>query len=178
MYCPNCGKAEQEENSFCRNCGAYLIDSSGKLNIINRLLGVTTPEKQITVNLLINSFALVLTVLLLGFLKGFYDAGENKNPPVATPNIIYFVYAFLILISAWQLLGIIFAANLRSKFNKRKPKMNTEGNFSGESDKTISGKERKTLPTANLDNFVNMNVTEETTKNLKEKVKRSTQTEQ
>jgi len=178
MYCPKCGKAEQEENSFCRNCGAYLIDSSGKFNIINYFFGVTTPEKQITANLLINFFALLLSVLLLGFLKGFYDAGENKNPPVATPNIIYFVYAFLILISAWQLLGIIFAANLRSKFNKRKAQINSEANFSEEANKTISDKERKTLPTAKLDNFVPANVTEETTKNLSEKVIRSTQTEQ
>ena len=122
MFCPKCGNAEQKENSYCRNCGEFLIDSSNKFNLIYNFIGFTTPEKQITANLAINFFGLILSVTLIGFLKGYYDAGENKNPPITTPSIIYFVYAFLILISAWQILGIVFAANLRSKFRKWKGK--------------------------------------------------------
>ena len=178
MFCPKCGTPEQTENSYCRNCGEFLIDSSKKFNSVYNLFGITTPGKQITINLIINFFGLMLSVMLIGFLKGYYDAGANKNPPINTPNVIYFVYAFLILISIWQILGIFFAANLRSKFKNRKGLNESEKTGAANENKTISADARKSLQTAKLDDFVTPAITEETTKNLSAKVNRSTQTKQ
>jgi hypothetical protein len=155
-----------------------LVDTSNNFNLIYNFLGISTPEKQITVNLIINFFGLLLSVLLLGFLMGYFDAGENKNPPVPTPKIIYFVYAFLLLISAWQLLGVVFAFNLRSKFNKGKANKKPKENDGVNENKTISAKKRESLAAADLNNLIIPTVTEGTTKNLAEKVNRSTQTEQ
>lgn len=178
MYCPKCGNADQTENSYCRSCGEFLMDSSNKFNLIYNFLGISTPEKQITVNLIINFFGLFLSVVLLGFLMGYFDAGENKNPPVPTPNIIYFVYAFLVIISAWQLLGIIFAAILRSKFSSGKANAETGKNYNVYENELISSQNQQSLPMAKFDNFIIPTITENTTKNLTEKVNRSSQTEQ
>jgi len=178
MFCSKCGNADQTENSYCRNCGEFLADSSNKFNLIYNLFGITSPEKQITANIVVNFFGLLLSVTLLGFLLGFFDAGENKIPPVPTPKIIYFVYAFLLVISAWQLLGIVFAANLRSKFGRGKTNVKSENNFSAVKDKQISAVTQDLLPKANLDDLIISTVTDETTRNLKEKVIRSSQTEQ
>lgn len=178
MFCPNCGNADQTENSYCRNCGEFLIDSTKNFNLIYNFFGISAPEKQITVNLIINFIGLMLSVMLLGFLKGYYDAGANKNPPVITPNVIYFVYAFLILISIWQILGIIFAANLRSKFKNRKANKKWGKNGSVGENKLISSQTREALPTAKLDDLTTPAIIEETTKNLVEKVDRSSQTKQ
>jgi hypothetical protein len=178
MFCPKCGNADQTENSYCRNCGEFLMDSSNKFNLIYNFLGISAPEKQITVNLIINFFGLVLSVVLLGFLMGYFDAGENKNPPVPTPSIIYFVYAFLALISAWQLLGTVFAAILRSKFSSAKTKTETGENYTVHKDALTSTQKQESLPAANSDDFIISVVTENTTKNLTEKVNRSSQTEQ
>jgi len=178
MYCSKCGNAEQTENSYCRSCGEFLIDSSNIFNNIYNIFGISTPEKQITANLIINFIGLILSATLLGFLMGYYDAGENKNPPIPTPNIIYFVYAFLILISAWQLLGIVFAVILKSKFSNGKGNVKSENNFVADKDKQISARMRESLPTAKFDNLTTPIVTENTTKNLTEKANRSSQTEQ
>lgn len=178
MFCPNCGTADQKENSYCRNCGEFLMDSSKNLNLIYSFLGITTPEKQLTLNLIINFLGLLLCVTLIGFLKGYYDAGETKNPPVTTPNIIYFVYAFLILIAAWQILGIVFAANLRSKFNHRKANKDSENKISTDAVHPLAAKTREALPTAKFDDLATRIVTEDTTRNLGEKIPRSSQTEQ
>jgi hypothetical protein len=178
MFCPKCGNADQTENSFCRNCGEFLVDTSSNFNLIYNFLGISTPEKQITVNLIINFFGLLLSVLLLGFLMGYFDAGENKNPSVPTPKIIYFVYTFLLLISAWQLLGVVFAFNLRSKFNKGKANKKSEENDGVSGNKTISAKKRESLAAADLNDIIIPMVTEGTTKNLADKVNRSTQTKQ
>ena len=178
MFCPNCGSADQTENSYCRSCGEFLIDSSKSYNFIYNFFGINSPEKQITVNLTINFIGLMLSVMLIGFLKGYYDAGANKNPPVITPNVIYYVYAFLVLISIWQILGIIFAANLRSKFKNRKSHKESEKIGSAGENKAIPFQMRDALPTAKLDDLTTPAIVEETTKKLVKNHNRSSQTEQ
>ncbi|MDQ3061260.1 MAG: hypothetical protein M3R14_00130 [Acidobacteriota bacterium] len=44
MYCPNCGTAEQSENTYCRSCGELLPDLSKKNKFA---FGGNTPEQQI-----------------------------------------------------------------------------------------------------------------------------------
>ena len=122
MFCPKCGTADQISNSYCRNCGEFLVDSSEKFNLLYKFFGINTPEKQINANIIINLAGAVLSFVLFGFLMGYFDAQENKNPAVGTPTIIYLVYTFLVFISAWQLLGFIMNLKLKSEFagrNKR-----------------------------------------------------------
>ncbi len=88
MFCPNCGKAEQKENSYCRNCGEYLPDLSKKIDLS---FGGNTPEKQIRTNLFLNLLSAVVSfVLALSLYATFLRRGD-------TLPIIYIVAAFLLI---------------------------------------------------------------------------------
>ena len=81
---------------------------------MNKILGGSAPSTQVTVNLVINLVTIFTSFLLLGFLNGHYDALKNRTGE-QPPSVIYVVYAFLIAISAWQMLSLIVGARLRSK---------------------------------------------------------------
>jgi len=65
MFCPNCGQAEQKENSYCRKCGEFLPDLRKKTNLT---FGGDTPEAQIkvqqTLNLLSAIVSFAMAILL------------------------------------------------------------------------------------------------------------------
>lgn len=119
MYCPKCGNAKQEPESYCRNCGDFLMDYSGLSYLTNKMLGGSRPTTQINVNLAINLITILTSFLLLGFLNGHYDALKERTGEGAPP-VIYLVYLFLIFISLWQLLSLIVGARLRRKLNRKK----------------------------------------------------------
>ncbi|MDQ3131151.1 MAG: zinc ribbon domain-containing protein [Acidobacteriota bacterium] len=165
MFCQNCGEASQTSDTYCRNCGEYFVDSSNKFNLIYKILGVDTAERQVGAGIIINFFGAAFSLLLMVFLIGYYDAGQNKNPPVETPVIIYFVYAFLIFIAVWQSLGFILGIGLKSKFNNKndelsKPKLTLKENA------VEAIQTRKSLPTANFEGLITPSVAENTTKKL------------
>lgn len=114
MFCPRCGKGEQTPDSYCRTCGEFLADYSAKTYLINKMLGGSSPQTQVKVGFYINFVTLIISGLLLGFLKGHYDAQFDKTGETA-PRIIYLVYTFLLLVSAWQLLGLVINARLKKK---------------------------------------------------------------
>lgn len=165
MFCPNCGNADQTPDSFCRNCGEYFTDSSNKFNLIYRFLGVDTADKQITAGIIINFFGAVFSFLLMVFLVGYYDAGQNRNPPVETPVIIYFVYAFLLFITVWQTLGFILGIGLKSKFSNRKDGLTTPDSTLKEN-AVGAGQRRESLSPANFEDIVTPSAAENTTRNL------------
>ncbi|HSK71806.1 MAG TPA: zinc ribbon domain-containing protein [Pyrinomonadaceae bacterium] len=169
MFCSNCGKADQKENTYCRNCGEFLVDSTDNLNLILKLFGISTTEKQVTVNFFISFIVLLLTATLLGFLMGYYRAGEDKVPPVETPTVIYFVYAFLLFISLWQVLNLIFAANIRKKFTKKNTDKKRENLSEIDEGKLHSAKTQEFLPTAKINPIENRIIREQTTKALKKR---------
>jgi len=83
------------------------------------MLGGSSPRTQVKVSVWINFGTLLVGTLLLGFLKGHYDAlFEKTGQP--TPRIIYLIYTFLGLVSAWQLLGFIINTRLYKKLDGAK----------------------------------------------------------
>lgn len=164
MFCPSCGKSEQSPDSYCRNCGEFLTDVSGKSYLLNKILGGTTPDTQVNVNLTINVVTTLVSSLLLGFLNGFYDAQYNRTGEAAPP-IIYLVYIFLGLVSLWQILSFLINMRLKRKLGGRK-----KGGISVDSnvnENALSSRStQKSLPQADLDNIVPASVIEETTKIL------------
>jgi hypothetical protein len=172
MFCQNCGKSEQTPGSHCRSCGEFLTDSASNLNLVYKFLGINTIEKQVNANLLINAICLLMTGTLFIFLQGYYDAAANKIPAIETPTIIYFVYAFLIFISIWQFISLALGLNMKSKFSgqnieEQRAALNPPEN------EIPAPKRQASLPQADLKNFVPASVTENTTRHLAEKVKRS-----
>ena len=116
MFCPNCGKAEQAPDSYCRSCGEFLTDYSVKSYIFNKLLGGGAPRKQVRLNLVMNAVTFMVSVFLLGFLNGHYDAQFDRTGE-RPPGVIYLVYVFLGLVILWQLLGIVINLKLMKKLD-------------------------------------------------------------
>ncbi len=135
-----------------------LTDSSEKFNLLYKFFGISTPEKQINANILFNVAGAVLSILLFRFLMGYFNAQANKNPAVGTPTIIYLVYAFLIFIAAWQFLGFIMNAQLKSKFAGRN-KNQTRTDSSARENEIASAETQELLPEAEFSNIAMTSVT-------------------
>ena len=163
MYCPNCGKADQKENTFCRQCGNFLPDFE---KIIKKK---TSPEDHLKANtflsLLTGIVSLTLAVILYAMFLGRAD----------TPIIIYVVAGFLTAIFFWQAQTFWRTILLKKEFGKREKFNNEQEEIKTSFDKSVPTKEL--LPEADFNDIVPASVTENTTKTLSEKVKPSTQTE-
>ena len=121
---------------------------------MNRMLGISNPDKQIKFALTINLVTAIVSGLLLFSLMGYFD-GAYKATGIPAPRIIYLVYVFLGLVSVWQLLSFTVGASYRKKLSDRK--------------KTAvlnNADTRSSLPPADETNVVNTSVTEQTTRNL------------
>jgi hypothetical protein len=166
MFCPNCGKADQTENTYCRSCGEFLPDLSKKSKIA---FGGNTPEEQINANLFLNLLSAIVSLILgIALYWTIWDKGD------ASP-IIYIVAAFLLAMSGWQF--STFAVGLKLKKTFRKRKSNTEKEESSNEKTFAAAKTKELLNEADFSDVVSVSVTENTTKHLAEKIKRSSQTE-
>jgi hypothetical protein len=155
MFCPKCGKGEQTPDSYCRNCGEFLVDATNNASLMNRMLGISNPDKQIKFALTINLVTAIVSGLLLFSLMGYFD-GAYKVTGIPAPRIIYLVYIFLGLVSVWQLLSFTVGASYRKKLSDRK-KAAALSNNPGV---------RSSLPPADETNVVKTSITEQTTRNL------------
>src|SRR5215213_1664843 len=154
MFCPKCGKGEQVPDSYCRSCGDYLVDSSSNASLINRFLGVSNPERQVKFTLTIDLVTGIVSGLLVFFLMGYFDATYAKTG-IPAPRIVYLVYTFLALVSAWQLLSFTVGTTFLKKLK------------SGKKTKDLPDQSKpQSLPTADGKGVVVNSVAEQTTRNL------------
>ncbi len=159
MFCPKCGKADQKENTYCRNCGEFLPDLKVKKKSLS--FGGDTPEEQIKTNLYLNLLSAFVS-LALSIALYFTFRGQNAPP------VIYLATAFLLAMSGWQFSTFYIGLKLRENFSKRRENPETENRAFTESAQT-----GELLNEANFENVVPNSVTENTTRALSEKVKRS-----
>jgi hypothetical protein len=161
MYCSKCGGADQNVNSYCRNCGEFLMDTLSKFSLINQILGIDSPKKQITVSLIMNIFSFVFSLSLILYLIGYVN-GVERATGQPFPNIFPF-YTLLGLNAVWQLINVIFSANLMIKMNR------TSGNIHRTSDEINAEltnlETNDLLPPADFQSII-PSVVEVTTKNL------------
>ncbi|MFL6468037.1 MAG: hypothetical protein ACJ72Z_08780 [Pyrinomonadaceae bacterium] len=168
MFCPKCGNADQQAESYCRNCGEFLVDYSGSSFLLNKLLGGSTPATQINVNLAINLLTILACFFLIGFLNGHYDALRVRTGE-QPPAVVYWVYAFLIFVSAWQTLSLIIGARLRSRLRR---KVNAHAMGSQNVKATVERRPTlEQLPAPDFAQAIPVSVTEEPTKLLDPSVK-------
>src|SRR5688500_4296091 len=119
MFCSSCGQDEQTPDSYCRSCGEFLVDPSSKYSLLNRILGISRPENQFNVTLIIDLVTSVVSGLLMVFLMGYFD-GRYQRTGVSAPPIVYLVYLFLGLVAAWQLLSFVIGLKLKTKLSDAK----------------------------------------------------------
>lgn len=157
MFCSNCGKADQTSNTYCRSCGQFLrTASSGPIAAFG---GITPRENVNSINLLsvIATIASLVTVILM-YLTAF-------NEPV----ILYLAAAILICNAGWHISNLIVGLKLRRRL----------GLTAADNDEVVNRQEelpaaetRELLPVGDAASPLPLSVTEETTKNLKDKVRR------
>lgn len=157
MFCPKCGKSDQKENTYCRNCGVFLPDftKAGKRAI--------SPEEHIKSSIVLDimTIAAALTLSILLFVSFL---GKDNTPP-----LIYVTAGFLIAISAWQAQTLWRTFQLKKHFRERKGESSEEQNPNIE--KSFNSFPTKSLLNeADFTNAVSPSVAENTTKKLKEKV--------
>lgn len=162
MFCPNCGKADQAPDTYCRNCGRFLADISDKFSIA-RLLGMNTPEKQANTNIVLSLATAVISIILVAFLNGYFDAHEIRTGESA-PSIVYLVYVFLGLVAISQFISLIIALNFKSKLNKARKPVESYVAPPAMQNAITSKDLQASLPEANYENVVTANVVEDTTK--------------
>lgn len=160
MFCPNCGKGEQTPNQYCRNCGEFMPDLSG------RTKRADMPDEQIKANLVLNLLggivSLVLAILLYARYLGKADATE----------LIYFVAAFLLAMCGWQLTTFRINLKLKKHFDKRKKETTPdEPPEPAAAYRMSAAKTKDLLPEADFSAVVPASVTENTTKILREPIK-------
>ncbi len=165
MFCPNCGKGEQALNTYCRQGGEFLPDHSDKKR--NFAMGGNTPEEQIRVNLILNFFSGMVSLILAILL---YATFWNKPE---TSQIIYIVAAFLLAMCGWQFSTFRVGLKLKKTFERRKKGDKIENATQVDKNVFQSAKTKDLLPEADFSNPVPTSITENTTKTLSEKIKNS-----
>ncbi len=161
MFCPNCGKADQKENAYCRSCGEFLPDLSKNSQLV---FGGNTPQQ--TANII---SGISLIAFLLSLFAGWWLYATRFNMPA----VIYLAAAVLICNAIWHACNFFMVQKLVKRFKPNREKSDSQNEIA--EDKVS---QQKSLPTADLSNVVPITVTENTTKHLFEKINRkSSQTE-
>jgi hypothetical protein len=150
MFCPKCGKSDQQVNSFCRNCGTFLPDFD---KIKSKEI---SPEQHLTANSALNIMTAVASLSLAITLYVIFWGKEN------TPFIIYLTAGFLTAMFFWQ--AQVFWRNmmLKKTLKNNKPTIETTEEQSIVKSETTA----KLLDQPDLSDFVPASVAEQTTKNL------------
>jgi hypothetical protein len=154
MYCPNCGKSDQKENTYCRQCGEFLPDFEAKQKLPK------TPAEQFQLSLVFNCLS-ALAAFSMAIVLYIFHFG---NPD--THFTIYMAASLFTVIGAWQTVSFFNNLKLKRRF-VRKEKETGEDLFE---EKIIKYTETKELlPEADFENIIPTSVTESTTRKLKNK---------
>jgi hypothetical protein len=150
MYCPNCGNAEQTEETYCRQCG-ILLPNLGKLK--NKEIPF---EDHIRINSFFSIATAVVSLFLAITLFSIFLGREG------TPWIIYLVAGFLVAMTAWQVQTFIRTRMLKKQFESLRPKRESDTG----TPLTLSPATRRSLGERDPALTARVSVTENTTRNL------------
>ena len=107
MFCPNCGKADQHTESYCRQCGVFLPELS---KVVKR---ETPAEEHLLANIVFNSMTIVssftLAILLYAFM-GFRTG---------THALVYVTAGFLLAIGGWHIQTLARTLKLKKQWKRR-----------------------------------------------------------
>ncbi|CAN5282677.1 hypothetical protein BH10ACI1_BH10ACI1_21370 [soil metagenome] len=166
MFCPKCGNADQQSDTFCRKCGTFLpdFDKVKKKEI--------SPEEHLNANCVLVLMSAVVSLTLSILLYAFFLGKED------TPILIYITAGFLTVMFFWQAQTFWRTVLLKRQLKKRNPQPTAE-NAADESNPPVKAvKTRELLNEADLKDAVPASVVENTTRKLGTKIKReSSQTQ-
>ncbi len=154
MFCPKCGKSEQQENSYCRQCGTFLPD-------FTKIKKSATVEDNFKSNIALNVMSAIVS---LGLAITLYAIFLGKND---THFVIYLTAGFLTAMFFWQVQIFYRTLQLKKQFPQRNihnQTITTEPNLLP---KNNSFSTDKLLSEPDLKNYVPISVTENETEKLK-----------
>lgn len=154
MFCPKCGKGDQETDSYCRSCGEFLTDLSSRPSLLNRVLGISNPEKQLNLTLIIDLVTAIVSGFLLFSLMGYFDGAEAKTG-IPTTRMVYVLYVFLGLVAVWQLFSFTVGTTFKKKLSA-----------SRRAHLKAKSQSAQALPPADNKDAVPITITEQTTRQL------------
>ena len=106
MFCPKCGNADQQPETYCRQCGSFLPDFD---KLTKKPI---SPQEHLKANswlsLMTAIVSLILAILLYSIFLGKAD----------TPIIIYITGGFLIAMCAWQVQNFWRTLLLKKHFKR------------------------------------------------------------
>ncbi len=155
MFCPKCGKAEQQPETYCRQCGFFLPDLSktGKREL--------PPEDHLKANTVLNSMTIVVS-FTLSFLL-FAILPEKQHP------LIYVTAGLLIAIGAWHIQTLIRTQKLKKQWKRRAPLTEIQAASPETQPAFKSASTAKLLDQADFAETLPASVTEHTTRHLAER---------
>lgn len=163
MFCPSCGKADQNENTYCRQCGEFLPDFEGGGKRRPR----KTPADLFRLSLTFNLLSAVAGISMAIALIVTHAGNEGTHP------VIYAATSLLTVISIWQIVSFFNNLKLRKRFVRRDEEVEESGISELKARKT-----KELLPEADLRQVIPASVTESTTRTLDDKIKISSQPKQ
>lgn len=151
MFCPKCGNADQQAETFCRRCGIYLPDLDKPRK------KAQTPIQNVNANAVLSVMTVVVALGLATLLYVMLGFRENTHP------LIYVTAGFLIAIAAWNV-QTFWRTMLLRKHLKRSPRAVDEITET----RILGMPANNELPAANFKDIVPPSVVDATTRRLDE----------
>jgi hypothetical protein len=159
MFCPKCGMADQQPETYCRQCGVFLPDLSKPFK------AESPPEENLKVNSVLSLMSVIVSftlAILLYALLGFR---------ADTHLMIYITAGFLLAIGGWQIQTFIRTRRLREQWTRGSRQTDAVGETAEPQFRSPST--AKLLEQPDLSSSIPASVTENTTRQLSETKVRS-----
>jgi hypothetical protein len=155
MYCPRCGKAEQQSETYCRQCGLFQPDISKP---VKREI---PPEDHLKANTVLNALTIIVS-FTLSFL--LFAVQPGRHP------LIYVTAGLLIAIGAWHIQTFIRTQKLKQQWTRRTPGAESLSAWDEAQPAFKPATTGKLLAEADFSNTAPASVTETTTRHLAERI--------
>jgi hypothetical protein len=154
MFCPRCGKPDQIQETYCRQCGFFLPDLSKPIK------RKSPPEEHLKANTVLSVMTIV-TSFTLSFLLFLVLGFRSFTHP-----LIYATAGILLAIGGWHIQTLIRTLMLKKQWNRRVPLTENQAAPPDRSMAIKSTPTGKLLDQADFTDAIPTSVTEHTTKHL------------
>jgi len=156
MYCPRCAKADQQPETYCRQCGLFLPDFSKPKK-------QTRPEEHLKANTVLSLMTIVTSLTLSILLWTILGFKPDTHP------LIYTTAGLLLAMSGWQIQTFIRTLMLKQQWKRRSSMKQPEGNLDKSQPSLEPVSNAKFLEQGSFNEAIPPRVTENTTKQLVKK---------
>lgn len=156
MFCPRCGRAEQQPETYCRQCGIFLPDLSKPFKREH------PPEEHLKANTVLSLLTIIASFTLAILLYSILGFRPDTHP------LIYVTAGLLTGMGGWHIQTLI-RTRLLAKQWKRRARLAGTGASVRDAQSFESAATAKLLDQPDFANTLQASVTEDTTRHLVER---------